>query len=208
MSIELFTRKKKAFTYESNAMKLKSRIDFFLLAQPLSFSVKRAEVRSSIAPDYKAIFLDLEIQETFKRGPGYWKFNNRPLEDEEYIEFITSTFPKILKKHDNVNSKQLLWELIKMEIRTETMSHSKKKRKISRSREIILQERINALDREICNENGLNQELLDSYEAAKHELKEIYECKGKEAIFRYKAQWIEKGERPTKYFFQFREKEL
>jgi len=42
---------------------------------------------------------------------------------------------------------------------------------------------------------------LDSYEDAKNELKEIYDCRGKEAIFRSKMRWIEKGKKLTKYFF-------
>ena len=39
------------------------------------------------------------------------------------------------------------------------------------------------------------------YEAAKEELKKIYENRGKEAIFRSKVKWFEQGEKPTKYFF-------
>ena len=42
---------------------------------------------------------------------------------------------------------------------------------------------------------------MDSYEDAKNELKEIYDCRGKEAIFRSKMRWIEKGKKLTKYFF-------
>ena len=39
------------------------------------------------------------------------------------------------------------------------------------------------------------------YEAAKEELKKIYEIRGKEGIFRSKVKWFEQGEKPTKYFF-------
>ena len=46
----------KSFTYETKNSKLKSRIDFFLISRPISRNVKRTEVRSSIAPDHKAIF--------------------------------------------------------------------------------------------------------------------------------------------------------
>ena len=46
-----------------------------------------------------------------------------------------------------------------------------------------------------------NQSLLDEYESIKTELKDIYEKKGKEAMFRSKEGWIEKGEKPTNYNF-------
>ena len=67
--------KKKAFTYESKTLRLKSRIDFFLIAQSLKLNIRTAEIRSSIAPDHKAIYLSAEINDEFHRGPGTWKFN-------------------------------------------------------------------------------------------------------------------------------------
>ena len=71
----------KLFTYETENSKLKSRIEFFLVSRPISYNVKRTEVRSFIAPDHKAIFLGMELQSELKRGPGTWKFNNTLLED-------------------------------------------------------------------------------------------------------------------------------
>jgi len=41
---------------------------------------------------------------------------------------------------------------------------------------------------------------LAEYENLK-ELKDIYDLKGKEAMFRSKVKWIENGEKPTKYFY-------
>ena len=57
-------------------------------------------------------------------------------------------------------------------------------RKRLKNRENLLQQEIEALDHEICNNVDLNQQLLNKYEAAKNELKEIYDCKGREAIFK------------------------
>lgn len=67
----------KAFTCESKSLKMKSRIDYFLVSNTIAVNVKRAKVRSSIAPHHKAIFLPVELQGEFKRGPGSWKFNNQ-----------------------------------------------------------------------------------------------------------------------------------
>ena len=129
----------KSFTYETKNSKLKSRIDFFLVSRPISYNVKRTEVRSSIAPDHKAIFLGMELQSELKRGPGTWKFNNTLLEDQDYIDLINFIYPRTLEKYKDVESKQLLWELIKMELRAKTMSYSKKKRAEVKKREIFLQ---------------------------------------------------------------------
>ena len=194
--------KKNAFTYESKTLRLKSRIDFFLIAQSLKLNIRTAEIRSSIAPDHKAIYLSVEINDEFHRGPGTWKFNNQLLEDENYVQLITECLPRILAKYQEVESHQLLWELIKMEFRAETITYSKAERRELKNREIHPQEKLDALDNEICHgHDHFNQSLLDEYESIKTELKDIYEKKGKEAMFRSKARWIEKGEKPTNYFF-------
>jgi len=89
--------KKKAFTYESKSLMLKSRIDFFLIAQSLKSNIRTAEIRSSIAPDHKAIYSSVEINDAFHCDPGTWKFNNQLLEDENYVQLITACLPRILK---------------------------------------------------------------------------------------------------------------
>ena len=145
----------------------------------------------------------VEIDDAFKRGPGTWKFNNQLLlEDENYVTLIKGSLPGILEKYHEVESYQLLWELIKMEFRSETINYSKTKRKGINKRETVLQGKLDELDNRICQGNGdLNQPLLDEYDATKKELKEIYDNKAREAMFRSKARWIEKGEKPTNYFF-------
>ena len=66
---------KRCFTYESSALKMKSRIDFFLISRSLISSTKTADIKTAIAPDHKAIRLVLQF-ENKKKGPGLWKFNN------------------------------------------------------------------------------------------------------------------------------------
>ena len=79
------------------------------------------------------------------------------------------------------------------------------KKKIKR-KEHELQDKIQKLDQQICDNQYFNQNLLDNYELAKKELKDMYDSKGKEAMFRSKARWAEQGEKPTKYFFNLENK--
>ena len=196
----------KAFTYESKSLKLKSRIDYFFISNPITANVKNAEIRASIAPDHKATFLSLEIQGDFKRGPGSWKFNNQLLEDENYVQLVNKTYPEILEKYKDLQNKRLLWEMIKMEIRAFTITYSKKKRGEIKQREVELQNEINELDRKICNDQCLDTSTVNRYEDAKKQLKDIYDTKGREIMFRSKVRWIEQGEKPTKYFFNLEKK--
>ena len=95
----------KSFSYESKPLKVRSRIDFFLISRPLSNHVRKTETRNSIAPDHKSIYLNLEIKNEFKRGPGLWKFNNTLLEDKHFKEFVTIKYPQILEKYSEVTER-------------------------------------------------------------------------------------------------------
>ena len=193
----------KSFTYESKPLNLKSRIDFILVSRPIAVDAKSAEIRPSVASDHKATFLSFNIRSELRRGPGMWKFNNSLLKDDKFKELITFFYPQIHEKYSNVNDKQLLWELIKMEIRANTIKYSKQNRAELNKREIILQSELQELDYQICNTafEDLEQGILDKYESTKEELKCIYDQRGKEAMFRSKVIWLEQGEKPTKYFF-------
>lgn len=113
------------FSYSSKALNLKSRIDFFLLAKELKKCVSKVDIQTSIAPDHSLIYLSLNLPEETPRGPGFWKFNNTLLEDNEYIEKIRTIYPQLREQYKTVVDKQMLWELLKMEIRSTTISYTK-----------------------------------------------------------------------------------
>ena len=129
---------------EGRFVEIKSRIDFFLVSRVVSVNVKRAEIRCSVAPDHKSIFLGIELKSDLKRGPGTWKFNNTLLDDKNYVHLIL--YPQILEKYKDVENKQLLWELNKMKIRSKSISYSKSKRCELRKREVAIQNELEELD--------------------------------------------------------------
>ena len=195
--------KLRKFTYESKAIRMKSRIDYFLLAKNLTKNVKKTDVFPSIAPDHNAIYISMSLSCESPRGPGLWKFNNTLLNDEEYVERVRETYLNTVKYYRQVTSKGLLWELIKMEIRNATISYTKYKAKVSRDRAEEIRHLLEQLDNTICNKffsPDINQLLLQ-YDNLKSELQSLYENKGKQGMFRAKCRWVEQGERPTKYFF-------
>jgi len=77
----------KKFTYESSALEMKSRIDFFLIPKSLIVSSKAADIKNAFAPDHKAIRVFLQF-ESNKKGPGLWKFNNSLLNDDTFVNLI------------------------------------------------------------------------------------------------------------------------
>ena len=123
------------YSYVSKALKLKSRIDFFLVAQNLTRFVKKSDIYPSVAPDHQAIYMSLSWRNETPRGPGLWKFNNTLLDDEQYLANIRATYVSASDMYSVVKDKRLFWEMLKMEFRSTTISYSKNKSKLVRVRE-------------------------------------------------------------------------
>ncbi len=192
------------FSYESKSLQVRSRIDFFLVAKFLVKFVTKVGITTSIAPDHKTLFLCPALPVTTPRGPGFLKFNNTLLDDENYTAHIRDLVFQIREKYSFVQDKQLFWELMKMEIREKSILFAKQKSKVLSQREKEISKRLDYLDNIICNGNNLinMSDTLNEYEVLKTELHSNYDRKGKAAMFRSKCRWIEKGKKPTKYFFK------
>ena len=191
------------YSYESKALKMKSRIDFFLIAKNLTRYVQKVDIQPSIAPDHRTVYLSLHWIKETPRGPGFWKFNNALVKDDKYTEQIRKMYPELREKYAYIQDKRMFWELLKMEIRCMTISYAKRKAKETNKRELIIKDTLDKLDHIICNNadlTNIDQE-LKQYENLKKELQELYENKGEAAKFRSKCLWVERGEKPTKYFF-------
>ena len=176
----------KNFPYFSKALGVGSRIDYFLITDNLKTNVKKPDIRPSIAPDHSMILLVLSLPEPSPRKPGFWKFNNVLLEDDEYKEMIRELYPSIWKKHSSTQDKQLFWELTKMEIRIVTISFSKGRSKTINTREKEIKRLLAELDRIICNSDdlqGIEME-LKNYDNLKRELEGIYDRRGCAAMDR------------------------
>ena len=67
------------------------------------------------------------------KGPSFWKMNNSLLDDNNYVNKMHSMirdYKSSLDEHLNPNS---IWELLKYEIRKETIAYSKAKAKKTRN---------------------------------------------------------------------------
>ena len=195
--------KLRKYSYEPKALKVKSRIDFFLVAKNLTQFVKKSEIYPSIAPDHKAIYMSLSLSSETPRGRGLWKFNNSLLNNEHYVNKIRTTYFQTCSYYSELTDKRLFWEMLKMEIRTATISFSKNLAKSTNCREMEITRRLQMLDEFIYNNfhSPDIDQALNEFDDLKTELQTIYTRKGNAAIFRSKCRWVENGERPTKYFF-------
>ena len=103
---------------------------------------------------------------------------------------------------DDVNP-TLLWEMIKLEVREQSLKYAAgKKAKLNRKEE-ELERRINVLQNLIESSHIGEQEKQDAsieQEEKKAELERIIKYKTKGSILRARCRWHNEGEKNTKYF--------
>ena len=137
--------------------------------------------------DHSALILTIGFnEETVPRGPGYWRFNNSLLSDNEYIALLRSKIPKFGEKYKEVEDKGLFWEMVKMEIRGLTVQFSKLKAKCNRDEEKL--------------QTAYSEDDKAELEWIKIKLSDFQAEKTRGAIIRSRARWYEYGEKNSKYF--------
>ena len=173
---------------------VQSRLDYWLLSLGLSYQVDKIDIHPGLCSDHSLITLTLEIQETCKRGKGYWKFNDDLLTEIEYANNIRETIQNI-KQTTNIENKTVLWEYIKCQIRTNTTEYSSKRAKQLKKQEIELNNQLKDLEPNIDNE-----QVYLEYIQIKAKWEHIIQKKINGIIVRSRAQWAEEGEKNTKLF--------
>ena len=207
---ELYPDLKKYTWRKKNPVK-QARLDFFLISNNLMYMIQKIKIENSYRSDHSGVVLHMTLNK-LKKGPGLWKFNNLLLRDKEYVNEIKKIITDIKIQYsvpiynmENINTitneniaftinDQLFLDTLLMEIRGKSISYSSYKKKEQSKLENKLIEDIKILE---ANDNMINSDILED---KKLELLEIRKIKLKGQHIRSRAQWIEDGEKPTKYF--------
>ena len=133
------------------------------------------------------------------------KYNSQQGNIFSFNTFAVGTANRYFTKYerdDDVNP-ALLWEMIKLKIREQTLKYAKNKKAKTLKMEDELEKRINLLQNMIDYNGTGEQEKLDAtkeQELKKAELERIIEYRTNGAILRAKCRWHNEGEKNTKYF--------
>ena len=174
-----------------------SRIDYFLTSVHLGYSIDETKIETGILSDHS--ILEITIKATGdkpNRGKGFWKFNASLLSDKKYVEQIKQCISLSKNKYKDLLDHGLLWDVLKLEIRSETISYSAYKIKERNKLENDLKEKLDTLEH-LLNTDGSYR---DEYNIIKGEFEQIQKHKARGIMIRSKAQYIEEGERNTSYF--------
>ena len=173
-----------------------SRIDFFLTSIQLDYVISESNIAGGLFSDHSIIDIIIRDVNASPRGKNLWKMNTSLLKDPEYVSKIHATIEHSQIKHGVVTDKGLLWELVKSDIRSATISYSAYISKQRRKTETELKERLDTLELLISIDN----EAIDEYTLVKSETEKLLQLKTQGSLIRSRAKYIEEGEKNTKYF--------
>jgi exonuclease III len=183
----------------SSATRLKqSRIDYWIVSLHLMYNLDKVDISSSMRSDHSLIELSFFKSKTPKRGPSFWQFNASLLRDNKYVEQIKKLYTDSVEKYKEVEDLGLKWDLIKMEIRSTSICFSKTKAKETREniKEKVLE--INQLEKQIST--NPTDEILTKYNESKKYIEEYNNEKAHGVFLRSKVNWVEYGEKNSKFF--------
>ena len=184
---------KKLFTWYSKHLKVRSRLDYIFVSEQLLNRLTLCNKKLAILTDHYMVQITLQT-EFSTRGKGYWKFNTSLLKDKDYIKLVKRSITKTVENNKESN-RSMLWDIIKMNIRGETITFcSYKKRERQKHENELLQE-IEILENE--DETDENIEKLAILRAS---LEDYLKLKVEGAAIRARVEWVEEGEKNSKFF--------
>ena len=176
-----------------------SRIDFALTSQGINSKISSCFYIPCSLTDHSCMFVALAFSKQ-QRGRGFWKFNNKLLQDVEFVEAMNTPLDtKIKQLNEDQHDEKSAWELLKFQVANFTQEWSREKASDSRFVTNYLYDKLNELEENL--NNSFNEKDLDIIERTKQDLKDIEMEKAKATLFRCQAQWQVEGERNTAYYF-------
>ena len=173
-----------------------SRLDFALISEGFDNLVHDIFYLNGIRSDHSALCVILKPT-VGDRGKGYWKLNTTLLQDGEYIKRMNEDI-SIFMNSSTMLSPDVKWERLKQMIKTKTIKFSKNKAADKRVEIGNLAEKITEMEDNI---NTASVEDKINLEEAKADLNILLNDRAKGVMFRSKCNWVEHGEKNSKYFY-------
>ena len=191
---------KTRFTWRGFTKKghVSSRLDYWLISTHMLYDLEETDILPSIKSDHSLIRIIFELKDGIERGRGFWKFNHSLLKDPLFVERVKAFLHNCSEKYKVIENKALVWDALKCEIRGIAISYSAFKNKKNRKYIEELKQELVILEIGLDN----NEEVMERYNAVKLELERNEDEILKGSMVRSRAQWIEDGEKCSKYFFQ------
>ena len=192
-----------SFTWSNSNITQASRIDRFFISKPLLAKVSSCNILPCVFSDHDFIDLYLDLDGFSTCRSCVWKFNTSLLADPEFVQMMTCVIEKHKLAIDQFDSLGDWWDNLKSVIRDKCVNFSVQKR-----RRINL--RRNLLTRQLVRAKGAlhsgDSRAAVTIKNLETDLASLISKEAEGAKVRSRAEWIKKGEKPTRYFFRLEQK--
>ena len=205
----------KCYTWLQGLSNKQARLDYYLCNEELLNISSNEDIGYKYRSDHSPITITFTINDQ-KRGPGGWKFNNNLLRDPTFIKTIKKEIQKFKEVHaatpyhpnyvmgmskniDYMANPHIIWETLQATLRGTIIKYSKKVKRDKTNRTHELEQKISELDQKITS-GYANIEKLEKLRELNTDLIEIRKEELKGALIRSRAEWLDLGEKPSKFF--------
>lgn len=187
------------------ASALMERIDYCLIDYSLQQFVHRAGIMTSFSSDHAMPYVIFQFTQ-HKPGPGYWKFNNSLLQDDQFIQDVVQQITTSLTTPQmDILDK---WELMKFTVKQCALRRSIQIARSEKNKLEALNKKLTQVEneRDALNLNNVNDVILfqdhnEQINLIKNDIDELISKRTAGAMMRSRANWYEFSEKPSKYFF-------
>ena len=143
---------KRCFTFRQNHATglIQRRLDYIFISSSLQEFVHYTDILSSFLSDHSPVSFSFTLLPEFKKGKGYWKFNNSLLANKTFVDKMNNFIQNVKTEFSDSLSylnDQAKWEYPKYQIRKFTMSFSKKLARETRQKQLDLEKNKNQVFR-------------------------------------------------------------
>ncbi len=118
--------KSRRYTWHSRG-KL-SRLDYNFISEHLLNDINKCSIQSELHSDHSIVNLELN-NDKLNKGRVFRKFKNTLLHDTEFVNLMKKTINDCKSSENNYTDKGLVWELIRLKIRSVSIPYCIKKKK-------------------------------------------------------------------------------
>ena len=186
------------FTWFNSSRSIGSRLDKFLVSRELLSPGVECNISPCLISDHDFVSFVFDIPTGAKRGPGVWNLNNSLLKDKDFCTSIEKLIDSHMRFLPSFASLQDWWEFLKQSIKEESIAFSRNKRRRLRKKQVSLTNKLIRLRQRLVDGDDTVSVLISDTESQLKALR-VKEIEG--IMIRSRAQWLEEGERPSRYFF-------
>ena len=190
------------YTYSNASASFQSRIDYIFISNFLKSSNKNCIIKQvPKIPDHKAVIITLKIDNS--RGNGYWKLNNKWLQNEIYCESIKVIINETCNEYNWLVDKRLIWDLCKIKIKEFSIKFAVNMTRQRNAFSKILENDINRCEHQLSTTTTNNSDKKD-ITALKYKLKKLHNeewhKRNMGSFVRSRFKWITESDQNPNFF--------